>query len=252
MTPPIILTRYLYIKEEVLVSLVAAILAKDRDQSLFWTYELYFSGFETEVLEYVFSIYNEFFSAENPRLRKFLQKMYDNYDQGPHIIGTMVLNLIDPTRKSRQLGDYTKIPQNMVLPNPTPKDHRFYVLLNETDIIQYKTIELENGMQSRHILSRACKYKTRNDLITQFDCRHACIPSVEVVALQCNNWEYYASFSPIWLQRITQYGGFINHETNTIIFDNEEDDEDEQTFYHYYGYEPDEQPVEVSSKFMAM
>ena len=48
-----VLTRYLYIKEDVLMSLLISILEKNYDQGLFWASELYFSGFQEEVVEYI-------------------------------------------------------------------------------------------------------------------------------------------------------------------------------------------------------
>ena len=48
---PLVLTRYLYIKEDVLMSLLISILEKEYDESLFWASELYFSGYEQETVE---------------------------------------------------------------------------------------------------------------------------------------------------------------------------------------------------------
>ena len=53
---PIVLTRYLYIKDDVWTSLLMAILTKDIEQTLFWTCEMYHSGFEAELAEYLFTI----------------------------------------------------------------------------------------------------------------------------------------------------------------------------------------------------
>ena len=46
-----ILTRYLYPKENVEYSFKIALFEGNHEQSLFWTYELYFSGFKQETLE---------------------------------------------------------------------------------------------------------------------------------------------------------------------------------------------------------
>ena len=47
---PIIFTRYLYNKTEVKQSLFIALLNRKRDEAMFWAYELYFSGFGTDIL----------------------------------------------------------------------------------------------------------------------------------------------------------------------------------------------------------
>lgn len=60
-----------------------------------------------------------------------------------------------------------------------------------------------------------------------------------------NNWEYHASFSPLWSQRIQWYSGYPDYNTQKIIFTEEES---AQKFYRLYGYEPDEQKLEVQEK----
>ena len=56
----IIFTRYLYIKDEVEIALLTNILEK-KEESVFWAYELYFSGFQKEVFQYLWDIYYNFF-----------------------------------------------------------------------------------------------------------------------------------------------------------------------------------------------
>ena len=59
------------------------------------------------------------------------------------------------------------------------------------------------------------------------------------------DWLYYASQSPIWLERIQTFKGKINDQTCKIVFENDDFEED---FYQHYGYEPDEQKKEVQEK----
>jgi len=59
------------------------------------------------------------------------------------------------------------------------------------------------------------------------------------------NWLYYASFSPLWLERIRSGGGKINHETKTVDFD---DDDLFDSFCNLYDYELEEQPCEIQEK----
>lgn len=60
-----------------------------------------------------------------------------------------------------------------------------------------------------------------------------------------HNWEYHASFSPLWLDRIKRGGGYINYTYKRLEFIN---DECMEAFYSQYGYEPDEQPVTIRDK----
>jgi hypothetical protein len=48
-----IFTRYLYIVPDVYASLLDAIENKKRDEALFWAYELYYSGFENELVRFL-------------------------------------------------------------------------------------------------------------------------------------------------------------------------------------------------------
>ena len=59
------------------------------------------------------------------------------------------------------------------------------------------------------------------------------------------NWLYYAASTPIWAERIQKFGGTINHESRTIVFDNRENIEE---FHDNYKLEPDEQTAEVQER----
>ena len=59
------------------------------------------------------------------------------------------------------------------------------------------------------------------------------------------HWLYHAAFSPIWGARIKDFGGILNHETKKIDFP---DDDILEEFCENYGYEPDEQKLEVQKK----
>ena len=63
-----------------------------------------------------------------------------------------------------------------------------------------------------------------------------------------HNWEYHASFSPLWSKRIIQHGGFIDHINEKVVFKEEPCDKLMQDFYSLYGYEPDEQKKETQEK----
>jgi hypothetical protein len=65
------LTRYLYIKDEVELSLVSAILERS-DHALFWCYELYHSGYINDLIHLLWKIYFDFFAVLNPSFEKYL------------------------------------------------------------------------------------------------------------------------------------------------------------------------------------
>lgn len=61
-------------------------------------------------------------------------------------------------------------------------------------------------------------------------------------------WEYHASFTPLWSQRIRQFGGYSDYIRQKVIFKEEPDDDLMQEFYRLYGLEPDEQKSQVQNK----
>jgi len=61
----LIFTRYLYIKDEVELSLLVSIFKKNYEQSIFWANELYYSGFEKELQSLLIKYYFDFFFIEN-------------------------------------------------------------------------------------------------------------------------------------------------------------------------------------------
>ena len=74
-TTHLTLTRYLYIKDEVIYSLVLSLLdKKDINCVLFWTYELYYSGYEEELFQYIRRIYFDFYALLHPKFYTFIDK----------------------------------------------------------------------------------------------------------------------------------------------------------------------------------
>lgn len=87
-------TRYLYVKEEVKLSLVLCILNK-KDEAIFWAYELYYSGFKTELIHLFWSIYYDFYYTLNPSFEKYLLKKLINnlnFDTNCENLLAMIVN----------------------------------------------------------------------------------------------------------------------------------------------------------------
>jgi len=92
-------TRYLYVKDEVKLSLLVSILNKS-EKSLFWAYELYYSGFDAELFSYLWKIYFDFYYSVNPGFYKYFlkkqlewQKTKESFEKHK-IIGIIVNNLL--------------------------------------------------------------------------------------------------------------------------------------------------------------
>jgi len=123
------------------------------------------------------------------------------------------------------------------------KGRSFYIRVSPEEVVQYETIIATNGIKPYRIL------------------RNACVCSIDeqkwlgLFALESNNksgkvrqymynehWLYYASFSPIWFDRIKMYKGYVDYVKCVVCFT---DPDLEEEFYNNYDYEPDEQPLFV-------
>ena len=62
------------------------------------------------------------------------------------------------------------------------------------------------------------------------------------------NWEYHASFSPVWSKRIQEHKGYTDYNKQKVIFKEDPNDDFMQYFYGLYGLEPDEQKIDVQNK----
>lgn len=279
--PPIILTRYLYIKEDVLASLTMSILDKDYEQAIFWTCELYYSGFKQEVADYLMANYRELFQSKNPRLGKFLDELYLRRTEGAHIVATIARNLAVVSRQFDVNGFINSV-INKSTANAFDEPRLLITLTNEN--VKRYYLHISTSKTPRQILKNVCKYSTNKMMVELFQCSHKDISSVELAKMHRLHWLYYASFSPIWSRRIAKYGGRINHQDKRVDFTSNDDGEEgedndngvndgedsgsddsngssenddtdnstelEEQFYEKYDYELDEQSIDVQSKMV--
>ena len=267
LSPVLILTRYLYIKEDVWASLMMSVLNKDVDQTLFWVCEMYYSGFEEELAEYLIVLYVEFFRSNNPRLEPILRKMAASISEGAHIAATMAVNMTTTPRKF-VVQDFTvkradadlelegDIGDSRSFPSELRKhfggvETRIIIHISPDALLKYHNVFKNNdiGLPARKILQKVCRYSTRKDLMELFQSSHNNIPHAKLCEYHRtdHNWVYFASFSPIWANRIAEYDGVVDNENCRVDFPN---DECIERFYEEYGYEPDEQRMETLTKFM--
>ena len=69
-----ILTRYIYDKDNLQYSILLALLKKDREQVKFWTYELYYSGFKMEAFHLLWELYYKLYYISYPNMERFMKK----------------------------------------------------------------------------------------------------------------------------------------------------------------------------------
>jgi hypothetical protein len=311
-------TRYLYEKDEVKLSLVCSIL-ENRDDALFWAYELYYSGYKEELTQLFWTIYYDFFATLNPGFENYLlnkvNKLTSSSDDcDDSLVGLIVNNfqirpcnldvflmrnivkkqkhhdlLVDalaakdyksiaaivyqhddtikafeetidyfvkevhlPIKKNSAMKDFNKMSKRInccwlllsrILYYFTIANKKIKLGVNwynSFEITAYKTIE---NVVPRKILGVACLYPIDNtNNLSMFKLNR---DTQDIVTAYRMNWLYHASFSKIWAARIQQYKGNINHDKQTIDFEN---DDDYEAFYEHYNLEPDEQKLEVQNR----
>lgn len=248
----IIFTRYLYEFHQVKCSLQFALLEKCREEALFWAYELYYSGFQEDVWNWVHDLYVEFYKEHNPKFNAYFEKLYLQWktDNDSCLIGTIVGTLA----MRDQDGNGNK----------------------EKFIILYAAPTCESGTnrkKDRHQTQEVKKPHTYLKQVSQFPIREEgiklaknkfCISSENVrEAYLGQNWLYYCAKTPIWESRIREGGGISVDESKSIVFamysEREEEgiqgfkrsgrenesDNDFEAFYDKWGFEPDEQSAEM-------
>ena len=117
-----------------------------------------------------------------------------------------------------------------------------YVHVEPEDVVLYETIHVSEDLSPRKILSLAKIYTIDSDnYLSLFDLKRE---TQDIKTAYYYNWLYYASFSPLWRSRILKCNGVIDVKNRKVEFD----DDDIDDFYDDYGYEPDEQTIEVENK----
>jgi hypothetical protein len=131
-----------------------------------------------------------------------------------------------------------------------------FVHTEPADIVMYETIltdlttqgntskhPLLPILQARNILSQAAIYSIdQYNYLSLFKSKRE---TNNIVNAYYKHWEYYASFTPLWQWRIEKCNGVIDHNSQSIIF---KDEDDMEKFYLHYGLDAEEQPVRVQEK----
>lgn len=234
--PPQQFTRYLYDKTKVQQKLEYTVINQNIPESLFWVYELYFTGFIEDVIQIAYALYDKYYKIRYPKLKSFLlKKTRELRDQiaadSPEmpidhtLIGTIFHNMI------------TRIP---VLDKSEPmnewKGRSIYMNLSQDKIVSYMTVTPQTlGIPAYAFLRTVCKYSCRTP--TAMPCE------TMITNVFREYWEYLANETPYWREVFETWGVVsFDSKTKRIVFDTEEH---EEGFYQLYGYEIDEQPVEV-------
>lgn len=230
-----IFTRYLYFKTEVINSLHWSLLDHQYEESLFWAYEIYFSGFQDEIFCFLQEFYKRYQNEVYPEYEIHLSNLYEEWiaNKKDHCIIGSIVNLIVNSKVS--VTNSLRIRQNIQTNKPKveKKSCEIQRLLPE-EIHNYHTLKLTKDTRNWNFLDKvACKYHIRRVICSDLS---IAIPIVD--SFNFDDWLYYASFTPIWKQRILKFGGKIDDINHTTVIENED-------FNSLYDYEPDEQSREL-------
>lgn len=236
---PLVLTRYLYPKIYVRQSLFLSLLEHKYDESLFWAYELYFSGFLDETFEYIFEIYNNIYKSIYPNLQHFLESNHKEWlkDNDQHwLLGSIVATL---SQSSYDLTNFIEEYLHVTCEKTNKKSIKkmMIIKLKEKDIESFKTRYYTPMCLS---LIDNCKYPLRNECNQIFKSN-----IIDIQDKIRDDWLFYVCQNPLWSDILNKYNGIINYDNNKIEFNNEES---EELFYEKWNLEPDEQSLEIQNK----
>jgi hypothetical protein len=253
--PNCILTRFLYHKNQLKISLVWACLDKDVDEALFWAYELYYSGFKAEVWALMRRIYRWLYQELHPSWGGYLEYHATN-DHEETALGTLIQNMVPATIslthiQRLNMGLVGAKRHKMDLTDRLPSSWKLF----DQDRLKRYHFPADADIRTYRLLSHVCQYSVRTctaELVmkitdTTMDDMFHLFETPEALRNYTNDWIYPASFSPVWQDLLAEYGGKICHTTHTVLFD---DEDREEEFWIDYNYEPDEQPREIQQRIM--
>jgi hypothetical protein len=231
-----VFTRYLYFVDDVYNSLVWSILDKQREESLFWIYELYFSGFQEDAFKVLNDVYYKYFAEKNPHIGEYLNKLvieWDDVKNKHNIIGTIISVLV--TCEISLTSIVRNIDNGAVVENieiiSLPRE------IADADITKFYTINSSQEVRPYRILQIACKYPIRG-----VTCEYLGLFGVNDKKKYSQNWLYYANNTPFWRERILEFNGNVDETFKIIVFDTLQN---EESFYNTYDLEPEEQTSRV-------
>jgi len=124
---------------------------------------------------------------------------------------------------------------------------KLYIIVEENEVTPFETVysDYDSSFYPYKILPKVCLYSIDEDNYLSLFKLTRNNSSINIRDAYINHWEYYASYSPVWRERINKHKGTINHETRKIDFP---DDDSFEEFYDAFNYETDEQKAETQNK----
>lgn len=233
-------TRYLYEKVEVEHSLLFALLDRRREEALFWTYELYFSGFEEELETWLRWVYYTFYAQQNTLFTELFEIHLSRLrtlpipDERDCLFGTIVSNL---AHRAYTIQPFTLEYLKMDIPNLPIEvnNHPFLIRFCPRDLAPYQTVDV-SSVRPFDYLRTVSRYPIRKNesLFLQ-----KVFPILDEDLSFDGDWVQFITETPYWQTILQEYPSFV---PETATFDSEEEFDE---FYAKYGFDPDEQPAKI-------
>lgn len=225
-------TRYLYVKELVVHSLFLSLLEKNNTNALYWGYELYYSGYDTFVFEYLEQVYNMLYKPMNPaNVNKYIETLVGEINETN--VGILIISMISrPYDINPFIQEFFQI---KCVHKEAPTTHVKLFKIKSFDCTPYKTV---NTIESWKSIVE--KYPINNEYMQIF-LADVC----DYLYYLRNDWLSRTIDCPYWKKCIEELDGEIctfDNNVQKVIFISEEKEEE---FYDKYSFEPDELPLKL-------
>jgi hypothetical protein len=246
---PVIFTRYLYEKTEVLHSLLFALLDHCREEALFWAYELYYSGFIPELAGWIRWMCTVFYSKVDKWFQITMELELSRLDTLPDenerdcLIGTIISNLAHREYDIQHFAkDYMRF--EFTETDVPVRNHLVYIRFRPRDLSPYKPYVTSGDNPNDH-LKTFSRYPIRKNaslfLRKYVQAAHESAFVADTTEPYLYNWLYYALQCPYWNECISKYS-VVDHDKKIVSFLS---DDHAEEFYSTYGYYPEELSYET-------
>jgi len=232
----IVLTRYLYNKPDVLRSLRWAIFSQQTEEALFWAYEIYYSGFEEEIMGFLFELGCDYYVNARPQFKETWRQWAIEWTKTKNIdlLPTMIINLAKR--------------QPSLIDSAATRDTFRFIIRGKHSISgrKYEAAEMEKEVRRPYKMLPAVSLysiRIREIMAETRETHEEYIERTHNAYL--DKWMYYAWQSPIWRARFEEYGAVLHSTEETVVFP---DEDKEEEFMEKWNYEPDEQKIEIHNK----
>ena len=270
-------TRYLYEESAVKSAFVSSLLNRSED-ALLWVFELFYSGIDVQ--EFLTMVYEDFYATNNLNLIQWISSMTDAQSVG-NVVSTMLISKfnvdifllrkivreleIDRDDVSGHLKlayhlDDNKLPVDELIAGLQIKK-KVRLFCEVDDIEKYETVCVKPAYKTLKVVGlKSLKHESLYTPLRIENAQSASSSSLITAPFggvlnerRCkmvgregiedayrNNWMYYAIRTPCWTDRLQNVD--VDDDEKEVVF---KTDEELEAFHEEYGYEPDEQPLEI-------